>query len=80
MSQAAKDEKNTECNGEAIWEDYLSSYYEKPQSTRTWSGYDVKEIYTPQDRQNEDYAKNIGDAGEYPFTRGIHHNMFRGGL
>ena len=78
MSQVTKNEKNMECSGEAIWEDYLSSYYEKPQSTRTWSGYDVKEIYTPQDRQNEDYAKNIGDAGEYPFTRGIHRNMFRG--
>ena len=78
MSQVVKKEKNAECGGEAVWEDYLSSYYEKPQSTRTWSGYDVKEIYTPQDRQNEDYAKNIGDAGEYPFTRGIHHNMFRG--
>ncbi len=78
MSPVTKNEKNMECSGEAIWEDYLSSYYEKPQSTRTWSGYDVKEIYTPQDRQNEDYAKNIGDAGEYPFTRGIHRNMFRG--
>lgn len=78
MSPVTKKEKNMECSGEAIWEDYLSSYYEKPQSTRTWSGYDVKEIYTPQDRQNEDYAKNIGDAGEYPFTRGIHRNMFRG--
>jgi len=78
MSPVTKNEKNMECSGEAIWEDYLSSYYEKPQSTRTWSGYDVKEIYTPHDRQNEDYAKNIGDAGEYPFTRGIHRNMFRG--
>jgi methylmalonyl-CoA mutase N-terminal domain/subunit len=78
MSQGAKKAENVECSGEAIWEDYLSSYYEKPQSTRTWSGYDVKEIYTPQDRQNEDYAKNIGDAGEFPFTRGIHRNMFRG--
>lgn len=78
MSPVTKKEKNMECSGEAIWEDYLSSYYEKPQSTRTWSGYDVKEIYTPHDRQNEDYAKNIGDAGEYPFTRGIHRNMFRG--
>jgi len=78
MSQGAKKAENLECSGEAVWEDYLSSYYEKPQSTRTWSGYDVKEIYTPKDRRDEDYAKNIGDAGEYPFTRGIHRNMFRG--
>ncbi len=78
MRQDDNIQENPECSEEPIWEDYLSSYYEKPQSTRTWSGYDVKEIYTPQDRKNENYAKNIGDAGEFPFTRGIHRNMFRG--
>ncbi len=78
MRQDDNIQENPEYSEEPIWEDYLSSYYEKPQSTRTWSGYDVKEIYTPQDRKNEDYAKNIGDAGEFPFTRGIHPNMFRG--
>ncbi len=60
------------------WEAYLKSYYEKPQSARTWSGYELKEIYTPHDRVAEDYRKDIGDAGQYPFTRGIHRNMFRG--
>ena len=60
------------------WEDYLKAYYDKPQSTRTWSGYEVKEIYTPKDRANQVYEKEIGDAGEFPFTRGIHRDMFRG--
>ncbi len=78
MRQDDNIQENPECRTESIWEDYLSSYYEKPQSTRTWSGYDVKEIYTPQDRKDENYAKNIGDAGEFPFTRGIYRNMFRG--
>ena len=27
-----------------------------------------------------DYARDIGDAGQYPFTRGIHADMFRGRL
>lgn len=62
----------------ADWEDYLKAYYDKPQSTRTWSGYQVKEIYTPKDRANQVYEKEIGDAGEFPFTRGIHRDMFRG--
>jgi methylmalonyl-CoA mutase N-terminal domain/subunit len=62
----------------ADWEDYLKAYYEKPQSTRTWSGYQVKEIYTPKDRTKQVYEKEIGDAGEFPFTRGIHRDMFRG--
>lgn len=60
------------------WDSYLQAYYEKPASTRTWSGYDVKEIYTPRDRAGESYEQDINDAGEYPFTRGLHRNMFRG--
>ncbi|MFQ5907001.1 MAG: methylmalonyl-CoA mutase family protein [bacterium] len=63
---------------DANWEDYLKAYYDKPQSVRTWSGYDVKEIYTPEDRKGENYKQDIGDAGEFPFTRGIHRDMFRG--
>ena len=71
---AGKEKENQENN----WDDYLQAYYEKPASTRTWSGYEVKEIYTPEDRASENYKEKIGDAGEYPFTRGLHRNMFRG--
>jgi methylmalonyl-CoA mutase N-terminal domain/subunit len=71
---AVKEKENQENN----WDDYLQAYYEKPASTRTWSGYEVKEIYTPEDRASENYKEKIGDAGEYPFTRGLHRNMFRG--
>lgn len=60
------------------WDDFLKTYYDKPQSLKTWSGFDVKEIYTPKDRKDQDYKESIGDAGAYPFTRGIHRNMFRG--
>ncbi len=62
------------------WDDYIKSYYEKPTSFKSWSGYDLKEIYTPQDRPEENYEKDVADAGTYPFTRGIHANMFRGRL
>jgi methylmalonyl-CoA mutase N-terminal domain/subunit len=65
---------------EVNWDDYLKAYYEKPQSVKSWSGYDLKEIYTPKDRPEENYKKDIADAGSYPFTRGIHANMFRGRL
>jgi len=65
-------------NREVNWDDYLQAYYEKPTSFRTWSGYETKELYTPKDRAGENYDENIGDAGQYPFTRGIHRNMFRG--
>ncbi|MGQ9653328.1 MAG: hypothetical protein ACUVXD_04605, partial [Thermodesulfobacteriota bacterium] len=59
--------------GEATdWEKYLQAYYEKPRSAKTWSGYSVKEIYTPDDMKEMDYLMDIGDAGSYPFSRGIH--------
>jgi len=63
---------------EVNWDDYLKAYYEKPQSANSWSGYDLKEIYTPKDRSESNYEEDIADAGTYPFTRGIHKNMFRG--
>ena len=63
---------------EVSWDNYLKAYYGKPTSSKTWSGFDLKEIYGPRDREGRDYEKGIGDAGQYPFTRGIHSNMFRG--
>jgi methylmalonyl-CoA mutase N-terminal domain/subunit len=78
MSQSATIKEKSGDNKETNWENYLKTYYDKPQSTRTWSGYDVKEIYTPKDRAGENYEENIGDAGDFPYTRGIHRNMFRG--
>jgi methylmalonyl-CoA mutase N-terminal domain/subunit len=75
-----KQQKTRENSQEGNWDDYIKSYYEKPTSFKSWSGYDLKEIYTPQDRPEENYEKNVADAGTYPFTRGIHANMFRGRL
>lgn len=60
--------------GEGITE----AYYDRSQKAETWSGIPLKEIYTPEDIEGIDYQKDIGDAGEYPFTRGIHRNMYRG--
>lgn len=41
------------------------------------SGIPVKPIYTPADVKEIDYKQDIGDPGEYPFTRGIHKYMYR---
>ena len=78
MDQPTTIEEKTSSNNETNWEDYLRAYYDKPQSNRTWSGYDVKEIYTPKDLADKNYEENIADAGDFPYTRGIHRNMFRG--
>ncbi|MFQ5891947.1 MAG: methylmalonyl-CoA mutase [Candidatus Methanofastidiosia archaeon] len=45
----------------------------------TTSGSPIKEVYRPKD-SNTDYKRDLGDPGEYPFTRGIHRNLYRGRL
>ncbi len=44
----------------------------------TVSGEDIKPFYGPDDIENINYLSEIGFPGEYPFTRGIHHNGYRG--
>jgi methylmalonyl-CoA mutase N-terminal domain/subunit len=41
------------------------------------SGIKVKPIYGPEDVKDIDFEKDIGQPGEYPFTRGIHKYMYR---
>jgi len=36
-----------------------------------------KVVYRPEDAATLDYEKDLGEAGEYPFTRGIHPEMYR---
>jgi methylmalonyl-CoA mutase N-terminal domain/subunit len=69
----------TEATGaEVDWDRYLQTYYEKPASAKTWSGLDVKQVYRPSDRRQTHYEQEVADPGCYPFTRGIHRDMFRG--
>lgn len=42
------------------------------------SGRELDIAYTPEDVKDENYYNEIGYPGEYPYTRGIHHNMYRG--
>ncbi|SFR02034.1 acyl-CoA mutase large subunit family protein [Desulfoscipio geothermicus] len=46
----------------------------------TVSGMPVQDIYTPEDIKGFDYLQDLGFPGEYPFTRGVQHNMYRGRL
>jgi len=46
----------------------------------TSSGIPVKMMYTPDDLNMEQYLEKIGFPGEYPFTRGIQPDMYRGKL
>ncbi len=42
------------------------------------SGRELDICYTPEDIKEQNYYNEIGYPGEYPYTRGIHHNMYRG--
>lgn len=41
------------------------------------SGIKVKPVYGPEDIKDIPFEKEIGRPGEYPFTRGIHSDMYR---
>ena len=40
-------------------------------------GIEVKPVYGPADVAGLDYRRDLGDPGQYPFTRGIHPHMYR---
>lgn len=46
----------------------------------TISGVPLEILYTPDDVRNLDYLKDLGFPGEYPFTRSIRYNLYRGRL
>lgn len=56
---------------------WLSKRKERKPKFTTPSGIEVKPLYTPLDVKG-DYEEKIGFPGEYPFTRGIYPNMYRG--
>ncbi len=43
------------------------------------SGLPIDRLYTPGDRE-DDYLRDLGFPGEYPFTRGVYPTMYRGRL
>ncbi len=52
----------------------------KEKRITTISGHPVKELYTPEDLDGFDPERDLGRPGEFPFTRGVHRDMYRGRL
>ena len=44
----------------------------------TISDMEISPLYTPDDKNGTDYERDIGMPGEYPYTRGVYPNMYRG--
>jgi len=51
---------------------------ERQEAFETSSGLEIESVYTPEDLAGFDYARDSGYPGEYPYTRGVQANMYRG--
>ena len=41
------------------------------------SGIPIREVYRPDDLADFDYTRDLGDPGQFPFTRGVYPGMYR---
>jgi methylmalonyl-CoA mutase, N-terminal domain len=53
---------------------------ERAASFTTISGREINRLYTAEDVAGLDYARDLNDPGEFPYTRGIHRSGYRGKL
>lgn len=58
----------------------LARFPERKAAFVTGSNAAVKRLYTPLDLADQDYIKDLGLPGEFPFTRGVQSTMYRGRL
>ncbi|MFC1914139.1 methylmalonyl-CoA mutase [Chloroflexota bacterium] len=61
-------------------EKVLSRAPERQDRFEVSSGIEMDTVYTPEDITDIDYVRDLSYPGEYPFTRGVHPNMYRGRL
>lgn len=59
---------------------YEKSSQQRDALFQSISGEPVEMLYTPDDVESMDYLNDLGFPGEYPFTRGVRENMYRGRL
>ena len=72
MSNNFKDYKNK-------WREKVNKTKERDYSFKSASGEDVDLLYYPDDDKKE-YLEKLNFPGEFPYTRGIHPNLYRGKL
>ena len=60
--------------------DALTRHKELKPAPETSYGMPLKSVYTPEDASEQEYLRDLGFPGAYPFTRGIRPDMYRGRL
>jgi methylmalonyl-CoA mutase, N-terminal domain len=59
-------------------EPVLNTSPERAPAFTTVSGRPIDRLYTPEDVESIDYARDINNPGAFPYTRGIHSTGYRG--
>jgi methylmalonyl-CoA mutase N-terminal domain/subunit len=62
------------------WTEKANKVKSLPIKFTTVSDEPIEMLYTPDDIAHLNYLSDIGFPGEFPYTRGIHSNMYRGRL
>jgi methylmalonyl-CoA mutase N-terminal domain/subunit len=65
---------------ETTLQSLLARFPERRDAFVTTSSEPVERLYTPLDVADLNYQNDLGFAGEYPYTRGVHATMHRGRL
>ncbi len=77
---SSRDDAKTERSG-SISADDMQAHIEdvsvKLSRTATWSGLETAASYGPESLAESDYQRDLGDPGNYPFTRGAFPEMYR---
>ena len=64
---------------EKKWKEDLNNFPERDYNFNSLSGKKLDELYYP-DHPDDKYVNKLGFPGQYPYTRGVHANMYRGKL
>ena len=51
---------------------------ERREKFQTTSGVDIPNDYNPENTTPVDYERDLGDPGNFPYTRGVRRNLYRG--
>jgi methylmalonyl-CoA mutase N-terminal domain/subunit len=60
------------------WRQKYREAGERDADFETISGEPIEPLYTPEDLEGFDHERDLGYPGEYPYTRGVYHTMYRG--
>ncbi|MCK4312360.1 MAG: methylmalonyl-CoA mutase family protein [Candidatus Cloacimonetes bacterium] len=63
-----------------MWKEKFSKLKERDINFSNLSKIKINPLYTPDDNKDFDYEKDLNYPGEYPYTRGVYPNMYRGRL